>query len=453
MNFNTPEFLLFFPAVAVLHYLLPHKARWALLLGASWLFYFLGSPEAFGLLLGTTLVSWLCALGMGRKKWVRRLLLGLALGTSLGCLAFFKYGNFLADLAGRDLASRFLLPAGISFYTFQTLSYVIDVYRGDAAAERHFGYYALFVAFFPQLVAGPIERPGDLLPQLRAQRPFSRENLGAGAWLLLTGYFQKTVIADGVAPYVDRVFAAGGAAMGPEILLAVCLFGFQIYCDFAGYSNIARGAAKVLGIDLTENFRLPWEAATVREFWRRWHVSLTAWFRDYVYIPLGGSRKGLKRRLFNLMLVFLLSGLWHGAGWNFLLWGGVHGLYQVCGVLYDRFGPKTIRLPRLLGRLRTFLLVSLPWLLFRAESLPAAGALLSRLGTGWNVWPLGWETGIALAAPLLCLPLVERLPALADRAAPERRGLIGFFGILTVCLSWLALLAAGGENAFLYFQF
>lgn len=451
MNFNTLAFLLFFPTVTALHYILPHRFRWALLLAASWLFYGLGSPAALGLLLLATAVSWLCALGMGRGPWVRRLLLGLALAVCLGSLCFFKYGTFLAELAGLSPAEKILLPAGISFYTFQTLSYVLDVYRGRVKAERHLGYYALFVSFFPQLVAGPIERPENLLPQLRAERPFSRENLRAGGWLLLTGYFQKVAVADSLAPFVDRVY--GGEGGGPAVLLATFLFGFQIYCDFAGYSNIARGAAKLLGIDLTENFRRPFEATTVRDFWRRWHISLTSWFTDYVYIPLGGSRKGLARRLMNLMIVFLLSGLWHGAGWNFLIWGAVHGLYQVVGVLWDRFGPKTVKCPPLFRRLRTYLLVSLPWLLFRAGSLPAAGALLARLGGGWNVWPLDLPALLLLTAPLLCIPALEDLPQLGREAVPERAALVGFTGILAVGLAWLAGLAAGGENAFIYFQF
>lgn len=218
----------------------------------------------------------------------------LALALCLGCLAAFKYTGFFACLAGLDLSLQIVLPVGVSFYAFQTLSYVIDVYHGKRE-EAHFGYYALFLSFFPQLVAGPIERPEHLLPQLRAEREFSAQGLSAGGWLLLEGYFKKIVIADSLAPFVDRVYAAPGQALGPEIALATALFGLQIYCDFSGYSDIARGAARLLGVELTENFRRPYGAPTVRDFWRRWHISLTSWFTDYVYIPLGGNRRGLPR--------------------------------------------------------------------------------------------------------------------------------------------------------------
>lgn len=277
MNFHSLEFLIFLPVVFVLHWVLPHRFRWALLLGASSLFYFWWNFWTGFLLVGATLVSWLCGRGIARSQspYTRRALLVLALITCLGCLAVFKYAGFFASLAGLELSLQIILPVGISFYTFQTLSYVIDVYRGQGE-ESHFGYYALFVSFFPQLVAGPIERPGRLLPQLKAERTFSMENLSAGGWLLLEGYFKKVVIADGLAPFVDQVYAAPGEALGPEIVLATVLFGLQIYCDFSGYSGIARGAAQLLGVELTENFRRPYEAASIREFWRRWHISLTS---------------------------------------------------------------------------------------------------------------------------------------------------------------------------------
>ena len=469
MNFNSLEFLVFFPAVFLLHWALPHRFRWALLLAASWLFYFWWNPWTGLLLVGTTLVSWLCARGISRSEssGVRRALLIIALASSLGCLGIFKYAGFIASVAGLTLAMRIILPVGISFYTFQTLSYVIDVYRGQVPAEEHFGYYALFVAFFPQLVAGPIERPENLLPQLRAKRTLRAQNLSAGGWLLLEGYFKKIVIADSVAPFVDRVYGAPGIAFGPEIVLATLLFGIQIYCDFSGYSSIARGAAKLLGVDLMENFRRPYGARTVREFWRRWHISLTGWFTDYVYIPLGGSRRGLTRQAVNILIVFLLSGLWHGAGWTFVIWGLIHGLYQVGGVLLSRVrersgaartaregveGRKGCRAVTALGQARTFLLVSFPWLFFRAASMGDAAVLLSRLATGWGsagaslakVWPL--------ALPLLCLPLSERLTDSRNRDAVAC-ALAAFCLVTANGLCWLTQLAGGGQNAFIYFQF
>ena len=458
MNFNSLEFLVFFPAVFALHWILPHRFRWALLLAASWLFYFWWNPWTGLLLVGTTLVSWLCAGGIARteKAAARRAWLILALAASLGCLGIFKYTGFFASIAGLELSLRIILPVGISFYTFQTLSYVIDVYRGTVKPERHFGYYALFVSFFPQLVAGPIERPENLLPQLRAQRPFSTENLAAGGWLLLEGYFKKIVIADSLAPFVDRVYGAPGEALGPEIALATALFGVQIYCDFSGYSDIARGAAKLLGIDLMENFRRPYGAKTVREFWQRWHISLTSWFTDYVYIPLGGSRKGLPRQVFNILIVFLLSGLWHGAGWTFVLWGLIHGLYQAGSVLLERRGgglPKENGGLDLLARVRTFLLVTFPWLFFRAASLGDAAVLLSRLPAGWgSVWST-FQQILPMVLPLVCLPLAEQLPEIRTHKNWSASALAVFCAVTAVCVAWLAQLAAGGQNAFIYFQF
>jgi len=455
VNFNSLEFLVFLPAVFVLHWLLPHRFRWALLLGASWLFYFWWDFWTGFLLLGATVVSWLCAAGIShmRSAAARRALLVLALSVCLGCLAVFKYTGFFASLAGMELSWQIVLPVGISFYTFQTLSYVIDVYRDQAEAEPHFGYYALFVSFFPQLVAGPIERSEHLLPQLKAERKFAAKDLSAGGWLLLEGYFKKIVIADSLAPFIDRVYAAPGQAMGPEIALATVLFGLQIYCDFSGYSDIARGSARLLGVELMENFRRPYEAATVKDFWRRWHVSLTGWFTDYVYIPLGGNRKGLPRQALNLLLVFLLSGLWHGAGWTFLTWGLIHGLYRAAGVLWEHWHGVSDQRPGILAHIRTFLLVSFPWLFFRAASMGDAVTLLSRLPTGWggSIPALGQMAPLIL--PLACLPLSERLSELLGRRDWYASALAVFCAVTAIGTAWLAQLAGGGGNAFIYFQF
>lgn len=453
MSFCSLEFLLFLPAAAVIHWLLPHRFRWIFLLGASWLFYFWWDFWTGFLLVGVTLASWLCARGISRSKSpkARRGLLILALALCLGCLAAFKYTGFFASLAGLELSLQIVLPVGVSFYTFQTLSYVIDVYRGEGA-EVHFGYYALFVSFFPQLVAGPIERPERLLPQLRTERKFSAQDLSAGGWLLLEGYFKKIVIADSLAPFVDRVYAAPGEALGPEIVLATVLFGLQIYCDFSGYSDIARGAAKLLGVELTENFRRPYGAATVREFWRRWHISLTSWFTDYVYIPLGGNRKGLSRQVLNILIVFLLSGLWHGAGWTFVVWGLIHGLYQAAGVVWERWKGAPAG-SGALSRLRTFLLVSFPWLFFRAPTMADALTLLSRLPAGWGGSLPALGRVLPLALPLVCLPLAERLGERREQRDLYASALTLFCALTAVGTAWLVQLAGGGNNAFIYFQF
>lgn len=458
MNFNSLEFLVFFPVVFTLHWLLPHRCRWLLLLAASWLFYFWWNPWTGSLLVGVTLISWLCAGGIARaqSKRTRKALLIMALAACLGCLAVFKYAGFFISITGGSLAFQIILPVGISFYTFQTLSYVIDVYRGNVETERHFGYYALFVSFFPQLVAGPIERPERLLPQLREERTFSLSDLSAGGWLLLEGYFKKVVIADSLAPFVDRVYAAPGEALGPEAALATVLFGIQIYCDFSGYSDIARGAAKLLGIELVENFHRPYAARSVREFWRRWHISLTSWFTDYVYIPLGGSRRGLFWQITNILVVFLLSGLWHGAGWTFVVWGLIHGLYQVGSVLLARRREASSAhspVPPGLACVCTFLLVSFPWLFFRAASMGDALTLLSRLSVGWGGLLTALGQVLPLALPIICLPMVERLPDSSHRTDWYASALAVFCCVTAVGVAWLAQLAGGGHNAFIYFQF
>ena len=456
MNFNSPEFLLFFPVVFALHWLLPHRLRSWMLLAASWMFYFWWNLWTGLLLVGSTLVSWLCAQGIHRSesRSTKTALLVLALVTSFGCLAVFKYANFFLSTVGLTLPFSIILPVGISFYTFQTLSYVIDVYRGTVEAEPNFFHYALFVSFFPQLVAGPIERPENLLPQLKAQRHLSADCLETGGWFLLRGYFKKIVVADALAPLADRVFLSPDTALGPEILLASMLFGIQIYCDFSGYSDIARGSAKLLGIDLMENFRNPYGAVTIRDFWRRWHISLTSWFTDYVYIPLGGNRKGLPRQVFNILVVFLLSGLWHGADWSFVVWGGLHGLYHAASILWSH-GSHSFRVPAGLQRLRTFLLVSFTWIFFRASSLADAGILLSRLGTGWgtqSVLGLTWESTLRLGLILLCLQLMERVPV-RRKLTPAAAVATVFFMVTAICLGWLIVLSANGQNAFIYFQF
>lgn len=461
MNFNTLEFLLFLPAVLALHWALPHRLRWALLLASSWLFYFWWEPMAGLLLVAVTAATWLCGLGAAREKppAVRRACLAMALGACLGCLGVFKYAGFFAGLIPGGPAWRLLLPVGISFYTFQALSYVLDVYRGRTAPEGHFGYYALFISFFPQLVAGPIERSGRLLPQLRRERTLSREQLSAGGWLLLTGYFKKAAIADGLAPLVDAVYAAPGQAAGPEIIAATALFGLQIYCDFSGYSDIARGSAGLLGVELMENFQAPYAARSIREFWRRWHISLTAWFTDYVYIPLGGSRRGLPRRCFNIMAVFLLSGLWHGADWTFVAWGGIHGIYQVCGVLAARRAGGRTPQGRGTGLFRcaaTFSLVTFAWLFFRAQSMADAWLLLSRLGTGWGAAQgplLSMARQLPFVLPALaCLHFLHRLPSRPPAPLGPRVLTVSAL-LLCIALGWWTSLSGGGGNAFIYFQF
>ena len=344
MLFNSLHFLVFFPAVVALYFATPFRFRWVLLLAASYYFYASWEPVYLGLIVLSTLVDYVVALRMGalpsgRK---RRPYLLVSILANLGMLGTFKYLGFVTDsfrvLSGQlgifqDFAAfDLLLPVGISFYTFQTLGYSIDVYRGKKEPERHLGIFALYVSFFPQLVAGPIERAGRLLPQLHQRHTFDYHRVTSGLQRMMWGFFKKVVIADQLALYVDPVYASPESYPGQVVILATYLFAFQIFCDFSGYTDIAIGAARVFGYDLMENFQRPFFAASIQDFWRRWHISLSTWLRDYLYIPLGGSRVSKGRSYFNLFLVFLLAGLWHGAGWNFVVWGGLHGMYLIVSV-------------------------------------------------------------------------------------------------------------------------
>jgi len=332
--------------------------------------------------------------------------------------------------------------------------------RGEQTPERHLGYYALYVSFFPQLVAGPIERPGRLLPQLRGMCEKRTAVSLSGRWRVLRGFFKKIVVADALAAYVDPVFASPETAAGPGVILATALFAVQIYCDFSGYTDIALGTARMLGVQLMENFEEPYKAENIRDFWRRWHISLSSWFTDYLYKPLGGNRKGLPRQCVNTMIVFLVSGLWHGADWSFVVWGGLHGAYMVCHILGRRlkFHPL-LGIPGRAGvflrRGWVFLLTCAAWVFFRAGSVGEALELFSRLGRGWDAGALAGLGVTVLGAiricfSLVCLQLFSRLPE-TKRTAENSLG--GFYTVLLIAVSWLALLAVNGENVFLYFQF
>ena len=453
MNFTAPAFVLIFPAVLALHWALPPRWRWVLLLAASLGFYAVGSPQALPLLAGITLGTYTAALGIAKSKsqTAKRLWLTCAAILCIGCLGLFKYAGLF------HTGVPFLLPAGISFYTFQTLGYVIDIYRGRLMPERHLGYYALFVSFFPQLVAGPIERSTVLLPQLH--NPDRR--MDAGGWLwMMRGFAKKLLLADTAAVFVDAVYASPADASGPAVLLATLLFAWQIYWDFSGYSDIAVGTAALLGVRLSRNFDHPYRADSLRDFWHRWHISLTRWFTDYVYIPLGGSRCGAVRLAVNTMLVFLLSGLWHGAALHFVVWGGVHGVLLLLEKALPPCGGKhTARTQTSmhLHRACTFLLVCITWVFFRAASVPDAFLLLSRLPVDWSLSTLyttllniGIQPTAELALGALCLHLLPETPS----AAPAPRSILAICLLaLTVTAAWFSALHAGTANAFIYFQF
>lgn len=414
MLFNSLEFMLFFPAVCLCYYVIPHRFRSLFLLACSYFFYMCWNPEYALLMLTSTAITYVSGLlidsaekipdekkRISRKKWY----VALSFLSNLSILFFFKYFNFAADsvihllaIAGISVeapAFDVILPVGISFYTFQALSYTVDVYRKDIYAERNFFKYALFVSFFPQLVAGPIERSRNLLIQINQEHQFEFERVRSGLLLMLYGFFQKVVLSEYLAIAVNSVYDTYTEHTGFQLLMATILFAFQIYCDFGSYSNIAIGAAKVMGFSLMENFNTPYFSETVAEFWRRWHISLSSWFRDYLYIPLGGSRKGNVRKWFNLMVVFLVSGLWHGASWHFVIWGCLNGAYQVLGEWLKPLKRKMIKLfqvdvnafsHRLLRMLTTFVLVDISWIFFRATFMQGVEILKRIFGLAEGAW-------------------------------------------------------------------
>lgn len=388
MVFNSIEFLVFLPIVVALFYVLPQKVRWLWLLSASCVFYMWFVPKYILILLVTIVVDYAAGLLMERyadQPRKKKAFFIISIVSTLTVLVIFKYLNFLTENLDQlraslgmetHLMTHIILPIGLSFHTFQSMSYVIEVYRGHQKAERHFGYYALYVMFFPQLVTGPIERPGNLLHQLHEKKEFRYENISKGMRLILFGFFVKMVVADHLGEYVDEVYGHLDEYNSWSVLGCMFFYSFQIYCDFFGYSTIALGSAKLMGFDLMDNFRSPYLSKNIAEFWHRWHISLSTWFRDYVYIPLGGSRVKFGRWAFNILVVFVLSGIWHGAAWTFLLWGFAHGLLHIIEkALRNRFPSKEsqskwVRISvDALCVLKTFVLVTLFWVVFRATDL------------------------------------------------------------------------------------
>ncbi|MDR1570996.1 MAG: MBOAT family protein [Clostridiales Family XIII bacterium] len=487
MLFNSWAFAAFLPIAFVLHWALPHRCRWAFLLAASYFFYMSWNVKYVALILVTTAASYACALWMDsgrRTRAQKRRGLAACMCVCLGILALFKYSGFvlqnaaaamrLLSVPAHEHTLGLLLPVGISFYTFQTLGYLIDVYRGELRAERHFGIYALYVSYFPQLVAGPIERAGNLIPRLRAERRFSGPEAAYGLRLMAVGYFKKMVVAASMAKYVDLVYGDAGAYTGFPLLLATGFFAFQIYGDFSGYSDIARGASRLMGVDIMQNFDAPYLSRSFREFWSRWHVSLSTWFRDYVYIPLGGSRCGRWRYRRNVMATFLLSGLWHGAGWTFVAWGGLHGIYLAAEDALGRLLPAPPReargaaaLAAASGRvLLTFLLACFAWVFFRARGMGEAAYVVSHMFEGISSPAAYVSQGLAAMGmyEVLLLYLAIQLALLALYDILSRRGDLlekaGRLGLPAQCavhvagLLLILLLSDKGMPAeFIYFQF
>jgi len=488
MLFNSFTFLAFFPAVSGLYFLLPHRFRWILLLVASCGFYMFFKPIYILILAFTIVTDYFSGIYIEKfrmRPGIKRSLLVASLTANIGVLAMFKYYNFInanitrmAHFAGWENSLPFLailLPIGLSFHTFQAMSYTIEVYRGRQNAERHFGLYALYVMFYPQLVAGPIERPQNLLPQFSQPHRFNYRRTVSGLRLMLWGFFKKMVVADNLGVVVDNVYRRPFDQNGLTCVLAMYFFAFQIYCDFSGYTDIARGAARVIGFQLMENFNLPYIAKSVGEFWKRWHISLSTWFRDYLYIPLGGNRIGICSQCFNLGVVFLLSGLWHGARWTYVFWGLLNGVYVIIGVLsathVRKYLSPAIRagiIWRIAAWFATFHLTCLTWVLFRAASLSAAIGQLRKIVTavpelfsGMAAKRTTYE-GLQLAG-IRVLPWLIALIAVffiidvakehhAVRARFERSGTLRHLSYGAMLFS-ICIFGYAKEVRFIYFQF
>ena len=386
MLFNSIEFIVFFPVVTILYFLIPHQFRWAHLLLASCIFYAAFIPAYLLILFLLIAIDFSAGLLIEKQK-NKKCWLIISIAANISLLGIFKYYDFFISNINSISGSHFILlkwilPIGLSFHTFQSLSYTIEIYRGKQKAIRHAGYYALYVMFYPQLVAGPIERPQNLLPQFFKEQKFSSQKLYEGLRLMAWGFFKKLVIADRIGQYADSVFNHPEQAGILPVWLAIFFFGIQIYADFSGYSDIATGAARCMGIDLSINFNRPYQSTNIREFWKRWHISLSSWFRDYVYFPLGGNRKGRSRKNINLMLTFILSALWHGAGWTFIVWGILHGAYTL---IYDNLKKYVSQVPSLVSWVITGICVGFTWIFFRATSLPVAMDIIVKSVTLHNI--------------------------------------------------------------------
>lgn len=468
MLFHSFDFLVFLPIVLFLALIAPKKFRNGLLFLASMVFYASGGIVYVLFLLAETLLSY--GFGLLCEKYPKKKKTALAAWVvlSLGTLCFFKVGQVQLSL---------FMPIGLSFYTFSTIGYVTDVYRGTCKAEKNFIDYALFVSFFPYVLSGPIERAGHILPQLKEHKKLSFDNIREGAYRMLWGYFLKLVIADRLALFVGTVYGEYQAYTGTHLLIATVLFAFQLYADFAGYSEIARGAGKLFGIDIVQNFKAPYFSCTVSEFFRRWHISLNRWLIDYLYIPLGGSRKGTVRKYANIMITFLLSGFWHGTGLSFIAWGGLNGVWLVLSDMTKKvrdkckafFGVRTDCVSyRLWQMLVTFVAVDLAWLFFRADSLKVALGILykivfslssvSLIDRSLLTMGLDLYDWLLLAAAGCIWLLVDILREKGGLYAGLLRQnllfryllfLVGFFGILVFGVYGTDL----STGSFLYFQF
>ncbi|MGL4596832.1 MAG: MBOAT family O-acyltransferase [Bacteroidia bacterium] len=452
MLFNSFNFLIFFPLVTGLYFLLPHRFRWFMLLAASCIFYMFFIPEYILILIFTIVIDYYAGIYIAktkdpkhRKRWLIASLIA-----NIGVLAIFKYYNFFnanLEAAAHAIgwtygipALAIILPIGLSFHTFQAMSYTIEVYRGNQQAEKHFGIYALYVMYYPQLVAGPIERPQNVLHQFHEDHKYDYKNFADGLKLMAWGLFKKVVIADRLSVFVNQVFDHPESFPGVSMLIAAVFFSIQIYCDFSGYSDIALGASQTMGIKLMKNFDRPYFSKTISEFWKRWHISLSTWFKDYLYIPLGGNRVSKAKIYRNLFLTFLISGFWHGANWTFIIWGGLHGLYLTLGMATDQIRAKFRRFiglekwPLINKTIQAgivFALVTLAWIFFRAKSFDVAVFMIKNIVVGVPEYVLN-----ALTNPKFLW--LEPLLLLRDqRVVIPEFGLIVVFVLLMESVHWI----------------
>lgn len=491
MSFSSISFIFFMTAVFLIYWALPHKYRWMALLAANVFFYASWDIRYLAVILFTTIVSYFGAIFLEKaqtprkKKWL--LTAGILL--TLFFLLLFKYANFtlysvekvlkLFAVPVQEITLRLLMPVGISFYTFQMVGYIVDVYKGKIAAEHHFGKYAVFVSFFPNIASGPIERAGNVLPQIEKEKKFDYTAAVYGMRLILLGLLKKLVFADSMSKYVDVIFDNATNYSGLSFILATLMFTFQIYCDFSGYSDMAVGVAKLLGFDLMTNFRYPYLSSSIKEFWSRWHISLSTWFRDYVYIPLGGNRVSKVHRNINLMVTFLASGLWHGASWTFVLWGGIHGACQVVENTVKEWKKKhraalneteqdagktgaASKISHLGKVLLTFCIVSFAWMFFRANSISDAVYILRHMFLGGSLqtamaeMTMSWlsvaKTGAAIVFLMIYDFFSQKYDLLKelDRLKLPLRWLIY---IATAVLIIVLKIHNGTTQEFIYFKF
>ena len=480
MGTSSIEFILFLVVLLGVYHVVPVGIKGMVLLAAGYLFY--GSQDwTYLIFLGVaTLFTYSSGLLLEKKIESRskaQAIMIVTIFANLFVLGWFKYINFFT---GGKMQS-FFLPVGISFYLFMSIGYIVDVYKGKIKAEKNIISYALFVSFFPIIMSGPIERAGNLLPQFKkeylAKIKFDTERIRDGFVRMLWGYFQKLVLADRIAVAVNTVYGSPENYGGVMVIVASLLYTFQIYCDFAGYSNVAIGIGQIFGIKIIENFKAPYLATSIADFWRRWHISLSSWFRDYLYIPLGGNRKGVVRKYVNIMIVFLFSGLWHGAGWNFILWGGLHGLYQVVGALVENIRKKVYAVLKMkedsfslkgVKTIITFMCVNVAWVLFRVTDMQLLGRIVNRLKDIWiwqlfdgTIYNLGLDQAnvhlmlIGLGIVVAVDFLNEKGISISKAIAKERLWIrwpiyLAAIMIILVCGMW----GSGySSNNFIYYQF